>query len=136
MMSARTSARSPTGSGSTTVSCARSSGPARTCWAVPIRARCSWIYRVGQAPRRGCSCRVLGCGGGGGVRLGWVGDVGFGGGSGGCCVGSWSCVVLAGAGGCRGGIVGVVADVDVVVEQDRGLAADAGRFGAVRHRLW
>ena len=63
------------------------------------------------------------------ARLGWVGDLGFGGGSGGYCVGSWSCVVFAGAVGCRGGIVGVVSDVDVVVEQDRGLAADAGRPG-------
>ena len=33
------------------------------------------------------------------------------------------------------GLSGSSADVDVVVEQDRGLAADAGRLGAVRERL-
>src|SRR5258705_10858072 len=80
--------------------------------------------------------RRFGVWGGGGARLGWVGDLGFGGGSGGCCVGSWSCVVFAGAVGCRGGFVGVVSDAELVVEQDRGLAADAGRLRAVRQCLW
>ena len=131
-------ARSSTRSGSTTVSSAPSSGQARTCWAVPTRARFNSTNQVEGMPlarQRGWSDRVFGCGCGGGGRLGWVGDLGFGGGSGGCCVGSWSCVVFAGAVGCRGGSVGVVCDVDVVVEQDRGLAADAGRFGSVRQRL-
>src|SRR5258705_7456391 len=76
--------------------------------------------------------RRFGVWGGGGARLGWVGDLGFGGGSGGCCVGSWSCVVFAGAVGCGGGVVGLVADVDLVVEQDWCLSGDAGRFRPVR----
>jgi len=83
----------------------------------------------------GCA-GVLGCGWGGGARLGLVGDLGFGGGSGGCCVGSWACVVFPGAVGCCGGCVELVADVDLVVEQDWGLTGDVGRFGPVRECLW
>jgi hypothetical protein len=72
---------------------------------------------------------VLGCGGGGWWRLGWVGDLGCGGGSGGCCVGSWSCVVFPGAVGWVGGVVGVVCDVDLVVEPDRASPQTLGASG-------
>jgi hypothetical protein len=89
-------ARSSTKAGSTTGSSAPFSGQAATCWAVPTRACFNSTNQVEGMPsarQRGWPDRVLGCGWGGGSRLGWGGDLGFGGGAGGCCVGSWSCVV-------------------------------------------
>jgi len=109
------------------VSCAQSARRPRRSG--PYRPRGAATRLSPILPNTSGCAGVLGCGWGGGARLGLVGDLGFGGGSGGCCVGSWACVVFPGAVGCCGGVVELVADVDLVVEQDWGLTGDVGASG-------